>query len=53
MNEEYDIVYCKGCNSVKITESDKSCLICGKESIKIGFEHRVIQDLLKVEENNG
>lgn len=57
MNKEYEIVYCKDCNAVKITEDDRSCLICNGISEVIGFEHQVIQDILdvelKVEENNG
>ena len=52
MDKEYDIVYCKDCNAVKITDTDNTCLICGDQSIKIGFEHRVIQDLIE-RENNG
>jgi hypothetical protein len=50
MIEEYDIVYCKPCNAVKITDSDKTCLNCNGTSEVIGFTHEVIQDILKVEE---
>jgi len=56
MDKEYDIVYCKDCNAVKITEQDKTCLVCGEQSIKIGFQHEVIKDILDIEkmgENNG
>jgi hypothetical protein len=57
MNKEYEVVYCKECNAVKITDSDRDCLICNGISEVIGFEHKVIQDILdvelKVEENNG
>jgi hypothetical protein len=57
MNKEYEIVYCKECNAVKITDSDKACLICEGPSEVIGFEHKVIQDILDVElaveDNNG
>jgi hypothetical protein len=49
MIKEYDIVYCKECNAVKITDSDKACLICNGTSEVIGFEHKVIQDILEVE----
>jgi hypothetical protein len=49
MNKEYEIVYCKECNAVKITEDDRSCLICNGTSEVIGFEHQVIQDILDVE----
>lgn len=49
MIEEYDIVYCKDCNAVKITDNNKDCLICDKPSEIIGFEHKVIQDILRVE----
>lgn len=58
MNKEYEIVYCKKCNAVKITESDRDCLICNGTSEVIGFEHKVIQEMLDVEttaneESNG
>jgi UDP-N-acetylglucosamine enolpyruvyl transferase len=57
MNKEYEIVYCKECNAVKITDEDRNCLICNGTSELIGFEHKVIQDILEVEqtteENNG
>jgi hypothetical protein len=56
MNKEYDIVYCKDCNEVKITQDDKTCLGCGNQSSVIGFKHDVIQDILDIEtmgENNG
>jgi hypothetical protein len=56
MNKEYDIVYCKDCNAVKITDGNRDCLVCSGESEVIGFEHKVIQDLLEVEakgNNNG
>jgi hypothetical protein len=57
MNKEYEIVYCKECNAVKITDEDRNCLICNGTSEVIGFEHKVIQDILEVEqtteENNG
>ena len=49
MIKEYEIVYCKDCNAVKITDSNKDCLICDKPSEIIGFEHKVIQDILRVE----
>ena len=49
MIEEYDIVYCKPCNAVKITDSDKTCLICNGTSEVIGFTHEVIQDIVEVE----
>lgn len=49
MNKEYDIVYCKDCNAVKITDSDKNCLICNGTSEVIGFEHKVIQNILETE----
>ncbi len=49
MIKEYEIVYCKECNAVKITDSDKTCLICNGTSEIIGFEHKVIQDILEVE----
>lgn len=51
MNKEYDIVYCKECNAVKITEDNKDCLICGKESEMIGFEHKVWTDLIEYEKS--
>ena len=51
MNKEYEIVYCKECNAVKITEDDRSCLICGKESEKIGFEHKVWTDMIDYEKS--
>lgn len=50
MNKEYDIVYCKECNAVKITDSDKSCVICNGISEIIGFTHEVVQELLTTEE---
>jgi hypothetical protein len=57
MDKQYEIVYCKPCNAVKITEGDKSCLICNGTSEVIGFEHKIIQDILEVEltveDNNG
>ena len=57
MIKEYDIVYCKECNAVKITDSDKACLICNGTSEVIGFTHEVIQNILEVEKeaekNNG
>lgn len=57
MNKEYEIVYCKECNAVKITDENRNCLICNGTSEVIGFEHKVIQDILEVEqtteENNG
>ena len=46
---EYDVVYCNECNAIKITEDDRSCLICGNESEKIGFTSKPIQDILKIE----
>lgn len=49
MDKQYDIVYCKECNAVKITEDDKSCLICKGQSEVIGFEHKVVQDVLDIE----
>ena len=49
MNKEYEGVYCKDCNTVKITEDDRSCLICKGTSEVIGFEHKVIQQLIEVE----
>lgn len=49
MINEYDIVYCKECNAVKITDSDKTCLICQGTSEVIGFTHEVIQDILEIE----
>ena len=49
MNKEYNIVYCKPCNAIKITEEDATCLICNGPSEVIGFEHQVIQDILAVE----
>lgn len=52
MDKQYEIVYCKECNAVKITEDDKSCLICDGPSEVIGFEHKVIQEIMGVE-NNG
>jgi hypothetical protein len=57
MDKEYQIVYCEPCNAVKITDSDRNCLVCDGTSEVIGFEHHVIQDILdvelRVEENNG
>jgi hypothetical protein len=57
MDKEYEIVYCKPCNTVKITDSDRNCLSCDGTSEVIGFEHKVIQDILEVEltveESNG
>jgi hypothetical protein len=52
MDKEYEIVYCKPCNTVKITDSDRNCLSCDGTSEVIGFEHQVIQEMLEVE-NNG
>ena len=56
-NKEYEIVYCKECNAVKITDSDRNCLVCNGTSEVIGFEHKVIQEILDVElaveDNNG
>jgi hypothetical protein len=49
MDKEYEIVYCKECNAVKITDSDRNCLVCNGISEVIGFEHQVIQDILEVE----
>ena len=49
MNKEYEIVYCKDCNAVKITDSDNNCLICNGTSEVIGFTHKVIEDILEVE----
>lgn len=49
MIKEYEIVYCKECNAVKITDSDKNCLVCSGTSEVIGFTHEVIQEILKVE----
>ena len=49
MDKEYEIVYCKGCNAVKITDSDRNCLVCNGTSEVIGFEHQIIQDILDVE----
>ena len=49
MDKQYEIVYCKQCNAVKITEDDKSCLICNGTSEVIGFEHKIVQDILDVE----
>jgi heme oxygenase len=51
MDKEYEIVYCKECNAVKITDTDRNCLVCNEASEVIGFEHQVIQDILKVENN--
>ena len=57
MIKEYEIVYCKPCNAIKITDSDKTCLICNGTSEVIGFTHEVIQNILEVEKeaekNNG
>ena len=49
MDKEYEIVYCKECNALKITDSDRNCLVCDGTSEVIGFEHKVIQDILKIE----
>lgn len=49
MNKEYEIVYCKECNAIKITDSDKNCLICHGISKVIGFEHKVVQSILDAE----
>lgn len=49
MNKEYEVVYCKDCNAVKITEDDRSCLICNGTSEVIGFEHKVIQEIIEIE----
>jgi hypothetical protein len=57
MDKEYEIVYCKPCNAVKITDSNRNCLSCDGTSEVIGFEHHVIQDILQIETkgeaNNG
>ena len=53
MIKEYEIVYCKDCNAVKITDENRDCLICQGESKVIGFEHKVIQDILDVEKRVG
>jgi predicted RNA-binding protein with PUA domain len=49
MDKKYDIVYCKPCNAVKITEDDFKCLICGGTSEIIGFTHPVLQQMLRIE----
>ena len=48
-NKEYEIVYCKECNAVKVTDTDRNCLICKGTSEVIGFEHQAIQDILEIE----
>ena len=49
MIKEYEIVYCKPCNAIKITDSDKTCLVCNGTSEVIGFTNEVIQEILDVE----
>ena len=49
MIKEYEIVYCKECNEVKLTDSDWNCLSCNKPAEVIGFTHEVIQSILEVE----
>jgi len=49
MIKEYDVVYCKPCNAIKITDSDKTCLNCNGTSEVIGFTHEVIQSILDIE----
>jgi hypothetical protein len=49
MDKEYEIVYCKECNAIKITDADRNCLICDGTSEVIGFQHQVIQTMLEVE----
>jgi hypothetical protein len=49
MNKEYEVVYCKDCQSIKITDSDKTCLVCNGTSEVIGFTHEAIQNILKIE----
>ena len=49
MNKEYEIVYCKECNEIKLTDSDWNCLGCNNPAEVIGFTHEVVQSILDVE----
>jgi len=50
MYKEYEIVYCKDCNEIKLTDSDWNCLGCNNPAEVIGFTHEVVQDILKAEQ---